>query len=83
MLCYPTRSRSPTRRRAVARTGNRCAALIVSALALVPALGVAAAVISIPAALSLALVWTFGRETLGRDLRELETAAGARTDVLR
>jgi hypothetical protein len=26
MLCYPTRSRSPGRR-AVARTGNRCAAL--------------------------------------------------------
>ena len=55
----------------------------LSALALVPALGVAAAVISIPAALSLALVWTFGRETQGRDLRELESAAGARTDVLR
>jgi putative MFS transporter len=55
----------------------------LSALALVPALGVAAAVISIPAALSLALVWTFGRETQGRDLRELESAAGVRTDVLR
>jgi putative MFS transporter len=55
----------------------------LSALALVPALGVAAAVISIPAALSLALVWTFGRETLGRDLRELESTAGARTDGLR
>jgi len=55
----------------------------LSALALVPALGMAAAVISIPAALSLALVWTFGRETLGRDLRELESTAGARTDVLR
>jgi uncharacterized protein (TIGR00369 family) len=44
---------------------------------------IAKAVISIPAALSLALVWTFGRETQGRDLRELESAAGARTDVLR
>ena len=30
MLCYPTRSRS-VNRRAVARTGNRCAALIVPA----------------------------------------------------
>jgi hypothetical protein len=30
MLCYPTRSRSLSRR-AVARTGNRCAALIVPA----------------------------------------------------
>jgi MFS transporter, putative metabolite:H+ symporter len=55
----------------------------LSALALVPALGVAAAVISIPAALSLALIWFFGRETQGRDLRELESAAGARTDALR
>jgi hypothetical protein len=54
-----------------------------SALALVPALGVAAAVISIPAALSLALIWIFGRETQGPDLRELEPAAGARTDPLR
>jgi putative MFS transporter len=49
----------------------------------VAALGVAAAVISIPAALSLALIWFFGRETQGRDLRELESAAGARTDALR
>jgi MFS transporter, putative metabolite:H+ symporter len=55
----------------------------MSALALVPALGVAAAVISIPAVLSLALIWIFGRETQGRDLRDLESAAGARTDVLR
>jgi putative MFS transporter len=55
----------------------------LSALALVPALGVAAAVISIPAVLSLALIWIFGRETQGRDLRDLESAAGARTDVLR
>jgi MFS transporter, putative metabolite:H+ symporter len=55
----------------------------LSALGLVPALGIAAAVISIPAALSLALIWIFGRETQGRDLRELESAAGARTDALR
>ena len=53
----------------------------LSALALVPALGIAAAVISIPAVLSLLLVWVFGRETLGRDLRELEPVAGARIDV--
>jgi putative MFS transporter len=58
-------------------------AQVLSALALVPALGLAAAVISIPAALSLALVWIFGRETQGRDLRELESAAGARAQVLR
>jgi putative MFS transporter len=54
----------------------------LSALALVPALGVAAAVISIPAALSLAFIWIFGRETRGRDLRELESAAGVPTDPL-
>jgi putative MFS transporter len=53
----------------------------LSALALVPALGIAAAVIAIPAVLSLALVWVFGRETLGRDLRDLESVTGARTDV--
>jgi hypothetical protein len=46
-------------------------------------LGVVAAVISIPAALSLVLIWIFGRETLGRDLRELESSAGARTNALR
>lgn len=53
----------------------------LSALALVPALGIAAAIISIPAALSLVLIWGFGRETLGRDLRELESAAVGRTDA--
>jgi putative MFS transporter len=46
----------------------------LGALALVPALGVAAAIISVPAALSLTLIWIFGRETRGRDLRELECA---------
>jgi putative MFS transporter len=55
----------------------------LSALALVPALGGAAAVIAIPAGLSVALIWIFGRETQGRDLRELESAAGARKDALR
>jgi MFS transporter, putative metabolite:H+ symporter len=44
----------------------------LSALAVVPALGVAAAVVTLPAALSLVLIWVFGRETRGRDLRELE-----------
>lgn len=55
----------------------------MSALALVPALGIAAAVISILAALSLALIWIFGRETQGRDLRELESAGAVGADVLR
>jgi len=44
----------------------------LSALALVPALGLAAAVVAVPASLSLLLIWGFGRETRGRDLRELE-----------
>jgi putative MFS transporter len=55
----------------------------LSALALVPALGTAAAVIAIPAGLSLALIWIFGRETQGRDLRELEPAAAGAPDALR
>jgi putative MFS transporter len=41
-------------------------------LALVPALGVAAGLVAFPAALALVLIWIFGRETRGRDLRELE-----------
>ncbi|HUE10446.1 MAG TPA: MFS transporter [Steroidobacteraceae bacterium] len=50
----------------------------LSALALVPALGLAAAVVAIPALVSLALIVFFGRETRGRDLRDLEAVrAGA------
>ena len=45
----------------------------LSVLALVPGLGIAALVIAVPAGLSLALIALFGRETRGRDLRELET----------
>jgi putative MFS transporter len=51
----------------------------LAALALVPALGVAAGMVAIPAVLSLLLVAIFGHETRGRDLRELEgmpSAAG-------
>jgi MFS transporter, putative metabolite:H+ symporter len=47
----------------------------LSVLALVPALGIAAAVVAIPAAMSLLLISIFGRETRGRDLRELEAPA--------
>ncbi|MBV8979179.1 MAG: MFS transporter [Alphaproteobacteria bacterium] len=47
----------------------------LGALALVPALGVAAAIVAVPALVSLVLVARFGRETRGRDLRELETAS--------
>jgi MFS transporter, putative metabolite:H+ symporter len=49
----------------------------LSALAVVPALGVAAAVVALPAGLSLVLISVFGRETRGRDLRDLEVKRGA------
>ena len=45
----------------------------LASLALVPSLGVAAGAVAVPAVLSLMLVAIFGRETRGRDLRELET----------
>ena len=46
--------------------------------ALVPAFRLAAGAIAIPTAISLLLIWIFGRETRGSDLRELEIAAGQR-----
>jgi putative MFS transporter len=49
----------------------------LSALAVVPALGMAAAAVAVPAALSLMLIGVFGRETRGRDLRELEAKRSA------
>ena len=45
----------------------------LSVFALVPALGAAAAVVAISAVLAMLLVGAYGRETRGRDLRELET----------
>jgi len=44
----------------------------LGALALIPALGLAALAIAVPAMLSLMLIAFYGRETRGRDLRELE-----------
>ena len=44
----------------------------LSVLALVPALGIAAAIIAVPAMIALVLIGVSGRETRGRDLRELE-----------
>lgn len=49
-------------------------AQLLAILALVPALGPAAAAIIVPVALALALVVWFGSETRGRDLRRLESA---------
>jgi putative MFS transporter len=48
----------------------------LSALALVPALSIAAFAVALPAALSLALIAMLGRETRNRDLRELEAGFG-------
>ena len=48
------------------------AAQALSITALVPAMGVAAALIMVPTALALALCAWFGRETRGRDLRLLD-----------
>jgi putative MFS transporter len=45
----------------------------LGALALVPALGVAAGLVAIPSVLSMVLIAVLGRDTRGRDLRELET----------
>jgi putative MFS transporter len=46
----------------------------IGALALVPAVGLAAAIIAVPALISLVLIGLTGRETRGRDLQELESA---------
>jgi MFS transporter, putative metabolite:H+ symporter len=47
-------------------------AQILSVLALVPAFGAAALAVAVPAGTSLVLIAILGRETRGRDLRELE-----------
>jgi putative MFS transporter len=44
----------------------------LGSLAVVPALGLAAGVVALPAVLSLTLIGLYGRETRRRDLRELE-----------
>ena len=48
-------------------------AQFLAILALVPALGVSAILIMIPTALALVLLIWFGKETRGRDLRDLDT----------
>jgi len=50
-------------------------AQFLSISALVPAFGAAAAAIMVPVVLSMALIGWFGRETRGRDLRELDKIA--------
>jgi putative MFS transporter len=60
--------------------GGGLIAQALGALALVPALGVAAGAVAVPCVLSMVLLVVLGRETHARDLRELETA-GAIDDV--
>jgi len=47
-------------------------AQFLAILALVPALGVSAILIMVPTALALGLLIWFGKETRGRDLRDLD-----------
>jgi putative MFS transporter len=56
------------------KIGGLCAQAL-STLALVPPIGIAAAMIGVPALASMALIAWFGRETRGRDLRDLEARA--------
>jgi hypothetical protein len=51
----------------------RRVAQLLSLLALVPGLFTAALAILVPVATALALVWRFGVETRGRDLRDFES----------
>ena len=53
----------------------------LSVTALVPAFGIAAAAIAVPAVLSIILIVRFGHETRGRDLRELEARSAARAEA--
>ncbi|MGN6820382.1 MAG: MFS transporter [Sphingomonas sp.] len=57
--------------------GGGVAAQALSITALVPAMGVTAALIMVPTVLALALCAWFGRETRGRDLRLLDDAISA------
>ena len=52
-------------------------AQVLGMLALVPALGVAAGAVAVPCVASILLILVLGRETHGRDLRELESAQPA------
>ena len=52
--------------------GGGLVAQLLSLLALVPGLFMAAMAILVPVGLSLVLVWRFGAETRGRDLRDFE-----------
>ena len=57
------------------------AAQATGALALVPALGIAALLVAIPSGLAMLLIFILGRDTKGRDLRELEAAASSNLEA--
>ena len=71
---YPTRVRGRATGWVAgwSKIGGLCAQAL-SALALAPVLGIAAAAVAIPAAVSMILILIFGRETRGRDLQDLES----------
>ena len=72
--CYPLRVRGrATGWVAGFSKGGGLIAQGLGALALVPALGAAAGLVAIPSVLSMLLIAVLGRDTRGRDLRELET----------
>jgi len=72
--CYPLRVRGrATGWVAGFSKGGGLIAQGLGALALVPALGAAAGLVAIPSVLSMLLIAGLGRDTRGRDLRELET----------
>jgi MFS transporter, putative metabolite:H+ symporter len=48
----------------------------LGSLGLVPALGLAAGLVALPSVLSMLMIAVLGRDTRGRDLRELETTRG-------
>jgi putative MFS transporter len=75
--CYPVRVRGrATGWVAGWSKGGGLIAQCLGALGLVPALGMAAGLVAIPSVLSMLLIAVLGRDTRGRDLRELETAHG-------
>lgn len=47
-------------------------AQILSIVALIPALGTSALLIALPTAAAMLLIWRYGKETRGRDLRDLD-----------
>jgi putative MFS transporter len=60
---------------ACTKTGGLIAQTL-SIAALVPSMGVVAGMVMVPTGLSLILVAWFGRETRGRDLRDLDADSG-------